>query len=96
LPDGSICGPNLDQTYCGGQCGCATGCFIEGVILRYGTPNPGNPANTCEICSSNQNKFGWTPLPDNYFCDEMQLTLCCNGSCCNPGERCIGGGCQPN
>jgi hypothetical protein len=54
------------------------------------------PANTCEICSSNQNKFGWTPLPDNYFCDEMQLTLCCNGSCCNPGESCIGGGCQPN
>jgi hypothetical protein len=107
-PQFGQCGENFDRFCCDGVC-CELGaccnpdqvcdfdicqtCAIDGVLYF---PLDRNPANTCEICSSNQNKFGWTPLPDNYFCDEMQLTLCCNGSCCNPGESCIGGGCQPN
>jgi hypothetical protein len=105
-PQFGQCGPNFDQFCCNGVC-CDLGaccsndqvcdfdtcqtCAIDGVLYF---PEDLNPANSCEWCISNSNKFAWTVKPDNFFCDEMQLTVCCNGSCCNPGEFCIGGVCQ--
>ena len=101
------CGPNFDRFCCDGVCcelgACCTPdqvcdfdtcqtCAIGGVLYF---PEDRNPANGCEICSSNQNKFAWTPLPDFSWCDEMQLTTCCSGSCCPPGESCQQGVCQP-
>ena len=106
-PQFGQCGPNFDRFCCDGVC-CDLGaccnndqicdfdfcqtCAIDGVLYF---PEDRNPANGCEICSSSQNKFGWTPLPDFSWCDEMQLTTCCSGSCCPPGESCRDGSCQP-
>jgi hypothetical protein len=59
VPDSNPCGQNLDQICCGGVCGaCEDGCFIDGVLYF---PGDINPANACEVCQGNINKFAWTP-----------------------------------
>lgn len=102
------CGENFDRFYCDGVCCelraccdlssetsdfdiCPT-CAIAGELYFL---EDRNPANGCEICPGQVNKFDRTLVPDNNFCDESQSVVCCSGSCCNPGEGCIQGVFQP-
>jgi hypothetical protein len=101
------CGPTGEQFCCAGVCcelgaccntadtcdfdACET-CVIGGQLWF---PEDRNPANGCEMCIANANKFAWTPLPDFSWCDEMQITTCCSGICCPAGEACVNGRCEP-
>lgn len=102
------CGPTGERFCCAGVC-CELGacCSLEDVCAfdacetcaidgQLWFPEDRNPANGCEMCIANANKFAWTPLPDFFWCDEMQLTTCCAGRCCEAGTHCDDGACVPD
>ena len=47
-----------------------------------------NPANHCEVCEPESNRFDWTLVDDQTTCGGVSGRVCCNGECCSPTECC--------
>lgn len=61
VPEGDICGANLDQTCCAGVCGgCEAGCTIDGVHYNDGQVNPNGGHFSCEACNEDYPDV-WSP-----------------------------------
>lgn len=104
LRDGTFCGE--DRTCCNGECCSPTECCDGVQCTDVNCPNQceiqnqpfrdeqRNPANDCQICDPDQNRFDWTNLSDQTTCGGVPGRVCCNVQCCSPTECCGATSCE--
>jgi hypothetical protein len=47
-----------------------------------------NPLNECEHCDLALDATRWTPRGETFTCGASDTQICCNGFCCDPGQKC--------
>ena len=102
--DGSFCGDG--RTCCNAECcspteccdgvqcsvdACPDQCEIQGQPFETGQLNP---ANACQVCEPERNRFDWTLVDDQTACGGVSGRVCCNGECCSPTECCGATSCE--
>src|SRR5829696_7806473 len=102
--DGAFCGD--DRTCCNGECcspteccdgvqctdvNCPDQCEIQGQPVRAEVRNP---ANDCQICNPDENRFDWSLVDDQVTCGGVSGRVCCNAECCSPTECCGDTSCE--
>ncbi len=103
VSDGLECGDG--RVCCRGTC-CASGecCGEDGACLPCGPqcliegkPYPNGALQTptgCLKCDPSRSETVWSPLDDRTPCGGVPDRECCNGTCCPPGQCCVGVTCQ--
>ncbi len=102
--DDSFCGEG--RTCCNAECcspteccdgvqcsvdACPDQCEIQGQPFESGEHNP---ANGCQVCNPESNRFDWTLVDDQGACGGVPGRVCCNGECCSPTECCGATSCE--
>ncbi len=84
LDENAPCG-EADELCCKAGACTLCGCMIDGVPYEDGKENP---LNECEHCDLALDAVRWSPRGETFTCGASDTQICCNGFCCDPGQRC--------